>query len=282
MSEIRTVRLSAIKPNVEQPRKYFDELLLNELAVSIKATGLLNPIMVQPQRGGTFLIVDGERRYHACKLAGLDEVDVLVKPLLDNEVYKQAVVANFQRADMTPLEISMALKKLLDAGASIRDAAAMIGKSENYVRNMLKLSNLAPRLRVMLERCEVSPGVAKLVASYAPTEQHTLARKVTEKLKALGRYDARDLSRVVKQQAEALGLEKQTKKDKRRNATATELLVRDVARKAAAFVRAAEQLLEVDEAEVLTTPGETLLDFAIIGPKAARTLQRLTELAGKA
>ena len=113
-SGISTVRLSEIEPNLSQPRKEFDEEALNELADSIAAHGVLQPLLVRPIKNGMYQIVAGERRWRAARIAGLSEVPVLIRELSDEETDQVALIENIQREDLNPVEEAMGYGALID------------------------------------------------------------------------------------------------------------------------------------------------------------------------
>ena len=109
-----TLKISEIEPNRSQPRKEFDEKALTELAESIKEHGLIQPILVRPIIGGGYQIVAGERRYRACRMAGLTEVPVTIRELTDEETMELALIENLQRENLNPLEEALGYKSLMD------------------------------------------------------------------------------------------------------------------------------------------------------------------------
>ena len=109
-----TLKISEIEPNREQPRKDFDEKALSELAESISKHGLLQPLLVRPLTLGGYQIVAGERRYRACRMAGITEVPVIIRELSDTETMEIALIENLQREDLTPLEEAQGYRVLMD------------------------------------------------------------------------------------------------------------------------------------------------------------------------
>ena len=113
-SGVTTVRLSEIEPNLSQPRKQFDEEALSELADSIAAHGVLQPLLIRPTSGGTYQIVAGERRWRAARLAGLTEVPALIREINDEEMDQLALIENLQREDLNAVETAQGYRRLMD------------------------------------------------------------------------------------------------------------------------------------------------------------------------
>lgn len=143
-----TLPLAEVIPNPNQPRKYFDEEALNELAASIRERGVLEPIIVRPKEG-RYEIVAGERRYRASLLAGLDLIPVVVREMSDEEAMADSLLENFQREDLTVMERSEAIKTLL-AYMSQEDAARRLGCSTSTLRRHLELLDLPPQIQAEL------------------------------------------------------------------------------------------------------------------------------------
>jgi len=149
--QVTELPLASITPNPAQPRKTFDEASLAELAASIKANGLLQPISVV-QRGDGFLIVAGERRYRACKLAGLESIRAIVVEADDATVAQLALIENLQREDMDPMEIAYGYKAVLDAGTTAEELSEQLGKPASEICFYLPLTNLAPEIQDAVKR----------------------------------------------------------------------------------------------------------------------------------
>src|SRR5438876_5871818 len=144
------VPLGEVRPNPDQPRHYFDEEKLAELAASIKAHGLLQPIVVRQAQGG-FELIAGERRFRAAQLAGLDRLPALVREVEDP--LETALIENLQREDLPPLEEAEGLATLIARhGYSHREVAELLGKSRPYVANILSLTRLPEAVKVDLQR----------------------------------------------------------------------------------------------------------------------------------
>jgi ParB family chromosome partitioning protein len=171
--ETRKLALTQLIPGKHQPRKYFDNAALSELAVSIKNQGVIQPLLVRqlpgmPQR---YEIVAGERRWRAAKLAGLTEVPVIVTEYTDKEAMTVALVENLQREDLNPLEEAEALQALREAhGLSQEALAEQLGKSRSAVANALRLLQLPPSIQEGLIRSDITAGHARALLAIADAE----------------------------------------------------------------------------------------------------------------
>lgn len=200
---VKTISISLIDPNKEQPRKKFEEEPLQELANSIKLHGVLQPILVV-ERDGRYLIVAGERRWRASKLAGLKEIPCLVAEFTNSEIKEISIIENLQRKDLTPIEEAQAIKELIDEfGWTQEVVAERLGKSRPAISNTLRLLQLAPEVIKMIEDGKLSAGHAKsLVVITDLNAQIKLAKQVCEK-----KLTVRDLENAVKstKKAKTLG-----------------------------------------------------------------------------
>ena len=159
-----TLPLREIEPDPEQPRKRFDDDALNQLADSITENGLLQPIAVRPQGLGGYSIVAGERRWRACRMAGLTEVPVVVKDVSDEQAMELALVENLQREDLDPIEVAEGCRQLIDKyGLTQESAAKKLGKSRSAVTNSLRLLALPEDVRRMVSGGKLSFGHAKVL-----------------------------------------------------------------------------------------------------------------------
>ncbi|MDR1609708.1 MAG: ParB/RepB/Spo0J family partition protein [Holosporales bacterium] len=157
-SQTKTVNIVDIAPNESQPRKYFDEEALNELAGSIKSHGILQPIVVR-NIGERFEIIAGERRWRAAKIAELTEVPVHIVECSDGDAMILAMVENLQRTDLNPIEEADALKMLMDScGCRQEDLGEMLSKSRSHISNMMRLLALPECIRKMIRSGKLSSG----------------------------------------------------------------------------------------------------------------------------
>lgn len=178
----RQVAVDRLSPNPFQPRRTFDEGEIQSLAASIAQHGLLQPVIVRqaPNSPGSFQIVAGERRWRAAQMAKLHEIPVVIKELTDQESLEVAIVENIQRQDLNPVEEAEGYRRLLDEFAHRQeDLARIVGKSRSHVANTLRLLNLPPEVRRMLERGEITAGHARaLLNSEQPVD---LAKEVAKR-----------------------------------------------------------------------------------------------------
>ncbi len=182
-SFVSEVSVSALKPNPQQPRKEFDETALRELADSIRQKGVLQPILAEPSRDGTYVIVAGERRVRAARLAGLEKVPVLVRQFSTDEKLEIALIENIQREDLNPIEEALAYRKLMEiAGLNQEQIASRVGKDRSTVANTLRLLKLPDEAQGALEKGALSPGHARAILSLVnPADQQLLFRRIVEK-----------------------------------------------------------------------------------------------------
>ncbi|MGZ3235820.1 MAG: ParB/RepB/Spo0J family partition protein [Burkholderiaceae bacterium] len=180
-----------------QPRTRMDEGALNELAASIKAQGLMQPILVRPiarsNGGASYEIIAGERRFRAAQLAGLTEVPVLVKDVDDQAAAAMALIENIQREDLNPLEEAQGIHRLItDFAFTHEQAASAVGRSRSAVSNLLRLLNLAKPVQTMLMAGDIDMGHARALLAVDSATQITLANQVVAK-----RMSVRDTEKLV-------------------------------------------------------------------------------------
>lgn len=165
-NNVVTLRISEIEPNRDQPRKNFDEETLSELADSIVKHGLIQPIVVRPTAGGAYQIVAGERRWRACRMAGLDTVPVVIKELGDREYTEIALIENLQREDLNPVEEAIGYRSLIDKyGLTQESVAESVGKSRSTVTNALRLLSLNKEELSALSEGAITAGHARALLS---------------------------------------------------------------------------------------------------------------------
>ena len=190
------VEISKIDVNPNQPRKNFDPTSLKELAQSIKEHGVIQPIILSP-RGDRYIVVAGERRFRATKLAGLKEIPAVVREYSDKQIQEIALLENIQREDLNPIETAKAMKELLDDFDWTQDILAQrLGKSRPAVANFLRLLTLCPEVIQMVESGKLSAGHARaLVVVSDPAVQVKLAELAVHK-----HVTVRDLEKAVREQ----------------------------------------------------------------------------------
>ena len=159
---IQKINISQITPNPSQPRKNFKDEDLKELSSSIKNQGLIQPIIVKPTDDNQFQIIAGERRWRACQLNGMHEVECVIKNLDDTNVLEAALIENIQREDLNVIEEANAYKGLIDIkGINNENLAKLIGKSSSHVSNILRLLELDKKIQQMVINGDLSMGHAR-------------------------------------------------------------------------------------------------------------------------
>ena len=178
---LRTLPVDALQAGKYQPRKVWDEDKLGELAESIKAQGVIQPIVVRDLGGKTYEIIAGERRWRASKLAGLAEIPVVIREVDDRTVVAMALIENIQREDLNPLEEANALQRLIDEfDLTHAQAAEAVGRSRVAVSNLLRLLELPPEIRVLVETQALDMGHARALLALTPQAAIALARQAAE------------------------------------------------------------------------------------------------------
>jgi ParB family transcriptional regulator, chromosome partitioning protein len=179
---VNQVPLSALSPNPDQPRREFAENALAELAESIRARGVLQPVLVEAAAGGGYTIIAGERRVRAARLAGLQNIPAIVRQFSSAEKLEIALIENIQREDLTPIEEAQAYRRLMEsASLSQEEVASQVGKDRSTVANSLRLLKLPPEMQEAVDRAEMSAGHARaILAVVSPADQGLLFRKILE------------------------------------------------------------------------------------------------------
>lgn len=163
--QVRQLAIDSVRPNPDQPRKLFDPEKLEELTASIRQHGVMQPLVVVEREGG-YMIAAGERRWRAAQAAGLKEVPALVRQLDPRELAELSLIENLQREDLTGLEEAQAFSDLMNGHGYTQEALAeRLGKSRSHVANTLRLLNLAPHEKKLLEQGKFSPGHARAILS---------------------------------------------------------------------------------------------------------------------
>ena len=173
----KTLRLSDMEPNRQQPRKAFAEEAIAALADSIRQYGMLQPILVRPYQG-TYQIVAGERRWRAARMLGLDEVPVIIKEISDGEAMEIALIENLQRENLTPMEEANGYRQLMEQYGMTQEAVAKtVGRSRSAVANALRLLQLPEEIQMLLESGAISAGHGKALLAIANPEKQLEAAK---------------------------------------------------------------------------------------------------------
>ena len=175
------VDIRKVEPNLTQPRQYFDEDALKELAESMKTLGIIQPLLVS-DNGGHYTIISGERRYRAARLAQLTEIPVIVKAYTEMEILQAAIIENIQRQDLTPIEEANSYKRLMDEFFfSADDIAKKLGKNKHAIISALHLLELTPCAQALAAQGKLTASHAKVLLSVEDPElQATCAEKIVQ------------------------------------------------------------------------------------------------------
>jgi ParB family chromosome partitioning protein len=185
--------LDKIKSNPNQPRKHFDQTALDELAVSIREHGVIEPVIVEEADDGFFVIVAGERRCRAAVLAGLQEVPALVRTYSDEKRLEISIIENIQREGLNPIEEAVAYRQLMDlANLSQDEAAAKVGKSRPALANSLRLLKLPAQVQDALKTGKVTQGHARAILAVENAErQLVLFKEIVDKTLSVREAESR-------------------------------------------------------------------------------------------
>lgn len=194
-SNVTELDITKIYPNPNQPRKHFDEEALQELASSVKLHGIIQPLVVNKVDENNYMIIAGERRWRASKMAGLDTVPVVIKNYTEKQIKEISIIENLQREDLNPIEAARAIKQLMDEYNLTQETVSdRIGKSRSSVANTLRLLSLYPDVIKMIEDGRLSSGHARsLVVVDDTTQQIKFAKQAAD-----GKMSVRDLEKAVK------------------------------------------------------------------------------------
>lgn len=192
---IAEVEVSKIVPNPNQPRKHFDEEALQELSSSIKLHGVIQPLVVNKVENDQYMIIAGERRWRASKMAGLEKVPVVIKNYTEKQIKEISIIENLQREDLNPIEAARAIKQLMEEYNLTQETVSdRIGKSRSSVANTLRLLSLYPDVIKMIEDGKLSSGHARsLVVVDDTTIQIKLAKQAAD-----GKMSVRELEKAVR------------------------------------------------------------------------------------
>lgn len=194
-SDITEMDINKIYPNPNQPRKHFDEEALRELSSSIKMHGIIQPLVVSKTDDDRYMIIAGERRWRASRLAELEKVPVVIKNYTEKQIKEISLIENLQREDLNPIEAARAIKQLMDEYDLTQEVVSdRIGKSRSSVANTLRLLSLYPDVINMIEQGRLSSGHARsLVVVDDTTQQIKLAKQAAD-----GKMSVRELEKAVK------------------------------------------------------------------------------------
>lgn len=194
---MRDLNVALLKPGKYQPRSHMDEASLNDLAASIKAQGIMQPILVRQLADSSYEIIAGERRWRAAQLAGLTHVPVLVRSVPDNAALAMALIENIQRENLNPLEEATGIQRLIDEFKMTHQVAAeAVGRSRSAASNLLRLLKLPKAVQGMLMENKLDMGHARALLSLESAQQILLANKI-----ALEGLSVREAEKLAQKQA---------------------------------------------------------------------------------
>lgn len=179
---LRTLKITEVEPNRDQPRKNFNQEALEELSESIKEYGLIQPIIVT-KKDGYYAIIAGERRWRACKLAGLEEIPAIIREDDERKNNEIALIENIQREDLNPFEKALGIKNLMQAyGLTQEEVSKKLGKSRSSIANTVRVLNLEPRVLEFAKQGKLTEGHCKaLLAITDPEKQYMTAVNLIER-----------------------------------------------------------------------------------------------------
>lgn len=195
---MRDLNVTLLKPGKYQPRTHMDEASLNDLAASIKAQGIMQPILVRQLADSSYEIIAGERRWRAAQLAGLSHVPVLVRSVPDNAALAMALIENIQRENLNPLEEAVGIQRLIDEFKMTHQIAAdAVGRSRSAASNLLRLLKLPKTVQNLLMENKLDMGHARALLSLESAEQILLANKIV-----LEQLSVRDTEKLVQKKSQ--------------------------------------------------------------------------------
>lgn len=202
--EIQTLRLSEIEPNRNQPRKEFDREALQQLADSIREHGVLQPLLVRAMGESSYQLVAGERRWRAARMAGINEVPVIIKELDDTQAMEIALIENLQREDLNPIEEALGYQVLTEQYNMTQDEVAKrVGKSRPVIANALRLLGLPAEILEMVKHGKITSGHARALLAFENKEQMLeVAKKIISQ--GLTVREVEKLAKPKKQEEEVL------------------------------------------------------------------------------
>ena len=193
---MRDLKVTLLKPGKYQPRSHMDEASLNELAASIKAQGIMQPILVRQLGDNSYEIIAGERRWRAAQLAGLSHVPVLIRSVPDNAALAMALIENIQRENLNPLEEAVGIQRLIDEFKMTHQVAAdAVGRSRSAASNLLRLLKLPKSVRILLMENKLDMGHARALLPLENAQQILLANKIV-----MERLSVREAESLVQKQ----------------------------------------------------------------------------------
>ena len=192
--EIRDVEIDLIRPGQQQPRTTFDQARLEELAQSIRTSGIIQPLLVRP-RGGLFELVAGERRWRAAQLAGLERIPAIIREIPDEKLLELALIENIQRQELNPIEEANAYKRLIESLHLTQDEVAQrVGRDRTFITNYLRILKLPSEIQLLLETEKLSFGHARALLGLSDVIlQRRYAQKIVKQ-----NWSVRETERRIK------------------------------------------------------------------------------------
>ena len=182
VSSMEEIAISAIMPNPKQPRSHFDEDALEELADSIRALGVIQPITVKKDSEGKYIIISGERRWRASQLPGMETIPAYIREVDDQNLHEMALVENIQRQDLNAIEVAISMQRLLEECNLTQDTlSSRIGKKRSTIANYMRLLKLPVEIQAAVKDDYISMGHAKALAAAPEEMQVHLLKKVIKK-----------------------------------------------------------------------------------------------------
>lgn len=179
---LQSLEISRLQPGKYQPRTNMDQVALAELAESIKAQGVMQPILVRPISADRYEIIAGERRWRAAQLAGLTEVPALIRKVADESALAMSLIENIQRENLNPLEEAMGIQRLIDEfGMTHQTAGEALGNSRSTISNLLRLLNLSAPVQELMMQGKIDMGHGRALLSLAPVQQIKIANVIVQK-----------------------------------------------------------------------------------------------------
>ena len=182
MSEMAEVAISAIEPNPLQPRTSFDDEALGELSTSIAQLGVIQPITIKPNGNDKYIIISGERRWRAAKMAGLESIPAYIREVDDENLHAMALVENIQRENLNAIEIALGMKRLIEECGLTQEAMAVkVGKKRSTVSNYMRLLSMPSEVQLALKEGIISMGHAKAIGGLELEQQLKALKKCIKK-----------------------------------------------------------------------------------------------------
>lgn len=179
---LQNLAITLLQPGKYQPRTSMDQASLTDLAESIKAQGVMQPILVRPISEGRFEIIAGERRWRAAQIAGLSEVPVLIREVPDESALAMSLIENIQREDLNPLEEALGIQRLIkEFGMTHQTAGKALGNSRSTISNLLRLLNLSAPVQNLMMQGKIDMGHGRALLSLTPTQQIEFANLIVQK-----------------------------------------------------------------------------------------------------